>query len=79
MSSITTTPSYGTLAGRGTALGTFGAEVTALVRALLSPGKIIGEVEAMHALQVEANRIEATDPVQAAALRSRASRIGLHP
>jgi len=52
-------------------------EASALAQALISPGKIIDEVEQMHALQVEANSVEATDPVRAEALRERASRIGL--
>ena len=52
-------------------------EAFVLVEALLSPRKVIDEVEQMRALQVEANRIEASDPVRAAVLRRRASRIGL--
>lgn len=52
-------------------------EASALAQALLSPGKIIDEVEQMHALQVEADSVEASDPVRAEALRERASRIGL--
>ena len=52
-------------------------EASALAQALLSPGKINGEVEQMHALQVEAASVEASDPVRAEALRERASRIGL--
>jgi len=52
-------------------------EAAALAQALISPGKIIDEVEQMHALQVEANSVEATDPVRAEALRERAARIGL--
>ncbi|CAN7471593.1 hypothetical protein [Variovorax paradoxus] len=52
-------------------------ETLMLVEALLSPNKIIGEVEQMRALQVAADDIEPTDPAQAELLRSRASRIGL--
>jgi len=52
-------------------------EALRLAEALLSPNKIIGEVEQMRALQVAADTIEATDPARAEALRSRASRIGL--
>jgi len=52
-------------------------EALMLAEALLSPSKIIGEVEQMRSLQVAADNIEATDPAQAEVLRSRASRIGL--
>ncbi|MEJ7685707.1 MAG: hypothetical protein WKG52_01170 [Variovorax sp.] len=52
-------------------------EALVLVRALLQPDKIIEEVERMRALQVEADRVEAADPVRAAMLRRRASLIGL--
>lgn len=52
-------------------------ETLMLVEALLSPNRIIGEVEQMRALQVAADDIEPTDPAQAELLRSRASRIGL--
>lgn len=65
---------------RGSLAGSFKTladEAAVLVQALLSPGKIINEVEQMRALQVEASRIEATDPTRAAVLRRRASRIGL--
>jgi hypothetical protein len=52
-------------------------EASVLVQALLSPGKIIGEVEEMRALQTRADRIEASDPARAAVLRWHASRVGL--
>ena len=52
-------------------------ETLMLVEALLSPNRIIGEVEQMRALQVAADDIEPTDPAQAEVLRARASRIGL--
>ena len=65
----------GGLAG---AFKTFTNEVSLLAGALLSPARIIDEVEQMRALQVDANSIEATDPERAAVLRWRASRIGLH-
>ena len=52
-------------------------ETLMLAEALLSPGKIIGEVEQMRSLQVAADTIETTDPAQAEVLRARASRIGL--
>ena len=52
-------------------------EACMLAEALLSPRKLIEDVEQMHALQVAADTIEATDPWRADVLRSRASRIGL--
>ena len=52
-------------------------ETLMLAEALLSPGKIIEEVEQMRSLQVAADTIETTDPAQAEVLRARASRIGL--
>lgn len=52
-------------------------ETLMLAEALLSPNRIIGEVEQMRALQVAADDIEPTDPARAEMLRSRASRIGL--
>ena len=64
----------GGLAG---ALKAFAEEASALVQALLSPGKVIDEVEQMRALQVRASRIEASDPLRADVLRWHASRIGL--
>ncbi len=59
------------------ALKALAIEAGVLLDALLSPGKIIAEVEEMRALQTRANRIEATDPQRAAVLRWHASRIGL--
>jgi hypothetical protein len=64
----------GGLAG---ALRAFAEEASVLLQALLSPGKVIDEVEQMRALQVRANRIEASDPLRADVLRWHASRIGL--
>ncbi|KQU84967.1 hypothetical protein ASC78_06170 [Variovorax sp. Root318D1] len=52
-------------------------EALMLAEALLSPNKLIGEMEQMRALQVAADSIEAVDPRRAEVLRSRASRIGL--
>jgi hypothetical protein len=52
-------------------------EASVLVHALLNPNKIIEEVEQMRALQLDANKIEASNPARAAALRWQASRIGL--
>ncbi|MBT2322252.1 hypothetical protein J7E62_07835 [Variovorax paradoxus] len=65
---------FGGLAGAFKALAD---EASVLVHALLHPGKIIEEVEQMRALHLDANRIEATNPARAAALRWQASRIGL--
>jgi hypothetical protein len=59
------------------AFKTFADEVALLAGALLNPGKIIGEVEQMRALQLEAKRVEVTDPARAEELRRRASRLGL--
>lgn len=58
-------------------LSAFAEQVLTVLDAMLNPRKIIAEVEQMRALQVEANRIEATDPKAAASLRRRASFIGL--
>ncbi|WP_395350165.1 hypothetical protein [Variovorax sp. UC122_21] len=52
-------------------------EADMLLGTLLSPNKVIAEVEQMRALQRRADRIEATDPARAAALRWHASRVGL--
>lgn len=53
------------------------ADTLTFVDALLNPGRIIAEVEQMRALQQQATRIEAADPLRAAQLRERASRLGL--
>jgi cell fate (sporulation/competence/biofilm development) regulator YmcA (YheA/YmcA/DUF963 family) len=55
----------------------FADELKQFARAIMSPNKIIAEVEQMHALQLEAARVEATDPEQASALRQQAARVGL--
>jgi hypothetical protein len=52
-------------------------EARTLAIALLSPGSVISEVEAMSALHRRASAVEATDPDLAAQLRKQASRIGL--
>ncbi|CAN7700484.1 hypothetical protein LJR084_005826 [Variovorax sp. LjRoot84] len=65
---------FGGLAGAFKALAD---EASLLAQALLSPGRIIEEVEEMHALQVDANRNEPIDPMRAAVLRRRAAYIGL--
>lgn len=59
------------------ALKTLSLEARTLIGALLSPKQIISEVKAMRALQVEADRVEATQPARAAALRQRAARMPL--
>ena len=64
--------------GLSGALKTFAEEASALIQALLNPGKILGEVEQMRALLVAANAAQATDPARAATLRARAARIGLN-
>ena len=48
-----------------------------MIDAMLFPGRIISEVSEMRALQLQAARIEASDPAGATALRQRAARIGL--
>jgi len=53
------------------------SEAYTLMAALLNPGRLIAEVEAMGKLQREAAQIEAIDPARAAALRRKASRMGL--
>jgi Tfp pilus assembly protein FimV len=58
-------------------LGRLGQEISALLDALTSPNKLVAEVEAMRKLQIEADRIEATQPVRAAVLRRQAARVGL--
>ncbi|MDH6591367.1 hypothetical protein M2165_001256 [Variovorax sp. TBS-050B] len=63
--------------GLAGALKALALEAGVLIDALLSPRKIIEEVEEMRALQTRADRIEATDPQRAAVLRWHASRIGL--
>jgi hypothetical protein len=65
---------FGGLAGAFKALAD---EAGVLVHALLNPNTIIEEVEQMRALQVDANRIEAIDPMRAGVLRRRAACIGL--
>jgi len=55
----------------------FAEETFMLLKTLASPSKILGEVEQMRVLLVDANAAEATDPLRAATLRARASRVGL--
>ncbi len=61
--------------GLAGAFKTFADEATELFKALLSPRKLVAEVEQMRTLQVEASRLEATDPERAAVLMRRASRL----
>ncbi|CAN7701612.1 hypothetical protein LJR084_005844 [Variovorax sp. LjRoot84] len=65
---------FGGLAGAFKALAD---EASVLVHALLNPGKIFEEVEQMRALHLDANKVEASNPARAAALRWQASRVGL--
>lgn len=51
-------------------------ELSVLLQAIMYPGKLIAEVEAFAALNKQADRIEASDPDRAAALRRQAARIG---
>lgn len=51
------------------------AEAVALLDAMLNPGRVVREVEQMRALQMQAARIEASDPARAAQLRARAARL----
>jgi hypothetical protein len=59
------------------ALRTLALETRTLLGALLSPNAVIAEVKAMRAMQLEAARIEATQPARAAVLRHHAARMGL--
>jgi hypothetical protein len=61
----------------GAAFKRLADEINVLAGALLSPGKVIAEVEQMRKLQLEADRIEAAEPARAAALRQQAAGIGL--
>ena len=62
---------------RARALRALAAEVREFVKALLSPGRLIEEVEQMRALHLAAIRVEPSNAARAAWLRSRASRLGL--
>ncbi len=61
----------------GRALRRLRDELVMLAKALMQPAKLIAEVEQMHALRVEADRVEASHPVKAGALRRQAARLGL--
>ncbi|MEJ7687342.1 MAG: hypothetical protein WKG52_10310 [Variovorax sp.] len=69
------TSAFGSPSGLTGAFKTFAEEASELFKALLSPQKLVAEVEQMRALQVAAKRVEATDPERAAALVQRASRL----
>jgi hypothetical protein len=77
MSTLSQTSRANAFDGLAGAFKALADEAGVLVHALLNPNKIIGEVEQMRALQADANRIEAIDPVRAARLRRRAACIGL--
>jgi hypothetical protein len=51
------------------------AEAAALGEALLNPGQLVAEVEKIRSLQLEANRIEASDPARAELLRRQAAHL----
>jgi len=77
MSAITANTHYGARDGMPAAFKVFVDEATALVEALVNPGKLIREVEQMQALHAQARRIEASEPARAAELRRRAAQLGL--
>jgi hypothetical protein len=59
------------------ALETLALEARTLLAAFAHPHQIIEEVKTMRAMQVEADRLEPTQPARAAVLRYQAARIGL--
>ena len=59
------------------ALNALALETRTLLGALASPNQLIDDVKAMRALQLEAERIETTQPARASVLRHRAARMGL--
>jgi hypothetical protein len=59
------------------ALETLALEVRTLLAAFASPHQIVEEVKAMRAMQLEADRLEPTQPARAAVLRYQAARMGL--
>lgn len=76
MSALDASSSFRASPGLRGAFRQFADEIYELVCALLNPRKVIAEVHEMRALQVEAQRVEATQPARAAVLRQRAARIG---
>jgi hypothetical protein len=63
--------------GFGAALQSLMTEAGSLLQAMVSPGPIIEEVEQMYRLRRQADRLQASNPAAAEALRRRAARIGL--
>ena len=59
------------------AMSVLASEASALLDALLQPGKVLMEVEQMGKLLVAANALDERDPARAQLLRRRASAIGL--
>jgi len=75
---VSTTQSIGGYAAPSRLAAFFKAlavEAAALGEALLNPGQFVAEVEKMRALQLEANRIEASDPARAELLRRQAAHL----
>ncbi len=60
------------------AMSVLAREASALLDALLQPGKVLTEVEQMGKLLVAANALDERDPGRATLLRRRASTIGLN-
>lgn len=60
------------------ALVTLAKEASALLGALLQPGKVLAETEQMGKLLVAANALQNSDPYRAQQLRRRAALIGLN-
>lgn len=77
MNTISTTRSGRLQSGLIRVLQAFAQEAIAFFDAITSPGKIIAEVEHMRALQLQADRVAATDPAHAAALRQQAALTGM--
>lgn len=73
MSTFVETRSYIAPIGPMAGVRRFAAEAIELVQALVSPVKLVAEVETMRALQVRAARLQDSDPTAAAALRRRAA------
>ena len=78
MNTLTSARPSSVAAGRlAFGLHRFADEASTLLGALLNPRSVIREVEEMRELFDAAARIEPADPTRAAAMRRRASRIGL--
>lgn len=76
MSSYQASTAFRHESGLSAALKVLAREASLFLDAILYPGKIIGEVQQMRTLLLEAQRVESTDPTRAALLRRRAMRIG---